>query len=135
MKALSIRQPWAWAIICAGKNIENRTRRTNFRGTIAVHASAKPRREWEFPPCTLKPPPKDKWLLGAIIGFVDLIDCVEYHRSKWYEGIRSRLRKKLSPRESLRAISCSLWWRERRARHPDMEINCLLFVRLRPCFW
>lgn len=23
--ALSIRQPWAWAILCAGKDIENRS--------------------------------------------------------------------------------------------------------------
>jgi hypothetical protein len=85
MKALSIQQPWAWAIIYAGKNVENRSRRTNFRGTFAVHASAKSRSLWAFPSRTLKPPPKDEWPLGAIIGFVDLIDCIEQHRSKWYQ--------------------------------------------------
>jgi hypothetical protein len=30
--ALSIRQPWAWLICHAGKNIENRPWRTQFRG-------------------------------------------------------------------------------------------------------
>lgn len=39
MKALSVRQPWAWAILFAGKRIENRTRSTNFRGEFLLHAS------------------------------------------------------------------------------------------------
>ena len=38
MKALSIKQPWAW-LICAGyKDIENRDWSTKFRGRIYVHA-------------------------------------------------------------------------------------------------
>ncbi len=40
-KALSIIQPWASAITYAGKDVENRTWRTNYRGPIAIHASAK----------------------------------------------------------------------------------------------
>lgn len=86
MRALSVQQPWAWAIIHGGKIIENRPRRTHIRETIAIHASAQPRREWRFPPRSLKPPPSDEWVLGAIIGFADLIGCVEEHRSKWFEG-------------------------------------------------
>jgi len=39
MKALSIRQPWAWLIIHGGKDIENRTWLTKYRGRILVHAS------------------------------------------------------------------------------------------------
>jgi hypothetical protein len=39
MKALSIRQPWAWLIIHAGKDIENREWRTSFRGPVLIHAS------------------------------------------------------------------------------------------------
>lgn len=39
MRCLSIRQPWAW-LVCAGmKRIENRTWSTDYRGTIAIHAS------------------------------------------------------------------------------------------------
>jgi hypothetical protein len=41
MKALSVRQPWAWAIIHAGKDIENWTWRTHYRGEVAIHASSK----------------------------------------------------------------------------------------------
>jgi hypothetical protein len=38
VKALSIQQPWAWAILHLGKTIENRTWGTNYRGLIVVHA-------------------------------------------------------------------------------------------------
>ena len=39
MKALSIRQPWAWLIVNGHKDIENRQWRTHFRGKIYVHAA------------------------------------------------------------------------------------------------
>jgi len=39
MKALTIRQPWAWAIFHAGKDIENRDWPTRLRGRIAIHAA------------------------------------------------------------------------------------------------
>lgn len=39
MKAISIRQPWAWAILYAGKDVENRSRRSNYRGPVLLHAS------------------------------------------------------------------------------------------------
>lgn len=39
MRALTIRQPWAWAILFAGKDIENRDWPIHFRGPIAVHAA------------------------------------------------------------------------------------------------
>lgn len=88
MKALSIKQPWAWAILHAGKNIENRPRRTNYRGTIAVHASLKLFPGWEeyYPNRALKVPPLEDLSIGAIIGFVDIVDCVEDSRSKWFLG-------------------------------------------------
>ena len=37
--ALSLRQPWAWAILYAGKRIENRTWATSYRGRIRLHAA------------------------------------------------------------------------------------------------
>ena len=49
MKALSVRQPWAWAIAAAGKDVENRTWRTDYRGLIAIHASARPDDSWQLP--------------------------------------------------------------------------------------
>ena len=39
MKALSIRQPWAWLIVNSHEDVENRTWRTRERGPVLVHAS------------------------------------------------------------------------------------------------
>ena len=39
MKAITVRQPWAWLILHAGKDIENRTWPTNERGRVLVHAA------------------------------------------------------------------------------------------------
>ncbi|MCP4687042.1 MAG: ASCH domain-containing protein, partial [Desulfobacterales bacterium] len=41
MKALSIRQPWAWLIANGYKDIENRSWRTSFRGEFLIHAGKK----------------------------------------------------------------------------------------------
>lgn len=37
--ALSIRQPWAWLILHAGKTVENRRWATSHRGPFLIHAS------------------------------------------------------------------------------------------------
>ena len=39
MKALSLRQPWAHAVLHLGKDIENRVWNTEFRGEFLIHAS------------------------------------------------------------------------------------------------
>ena len=41
MKALTVQQPWAWAIIHGGKNIENRTQLWSYRGPLAIHAGTR----------------------------------------------------------------------------------------------
>jgi hypothetical protein len=41
MKVLSVKNPWAYLIIYHGKDIENRVRKTNYRGRIAIHCSQK----------------------------------------------------------------------------------------------
>ena len=46
MKAISIQQPWAWAIIHAGMDVENRTWNTHYRGLLAIHAPAKRKSVW-----------------------------------------------------------------------------------------
>lgn len=40
MRILTVRQPWAWAIIHGGKDVENRSRNIvgDYRGPVAVHA-------------------------------------------------------------------------------------------------
>lgn len=40
MKALTVQQPWAWAIF-HGKTIENRTQQWTYRGPLAIHAGAR----------------------------------------------------------------------------------------------
>ncbi|MHA7270416.1 ASCH domain-containing protein [Arthrobacter sp. HLT1-20] len=39
MKALTVRNPWAWAIIFGGKDVENRSVRTHHIGTVAIHTA------------------------------------------------------------------------------------------------
>ena len=102
MKALSVKQPWAW-LICDGiateegkiyKNIENRTWATEIRGRIFIHASKRwdeTAMDWlrakeigthesrEFLRSLLLP-------RGAIIGEVEIIDCVKQHQSTWFTG-------------------------------------------------
>lgn len=39
MKALSLRQPWLWAVLDLGKTIENRKWNTHHRGPILLHAA------------------------------------------------------------------------------------------------
>lgn len=39
MRALTLRQPWAWLVVHGGKDIENRIWATRFRGWFLIHAS------------------------------------------------------------------------------------------------
>ena len=92
MKALSIRPPWAWAILHAGKDIENRTWKTSMRGTIAVHSSQTMSRtyyeraveEIKKTAPRAKVPPYDEMVRGAIVGLVDITDCKDQTESKWH---------------------------------------------------
>lgn len=82
MRVLTVRQPWAWAIIHGGKDVENRTRNIagSYRGPVAIHASKReePIDHWSrsairdltgvYPLFTLNSG------LGAVIGVVDLVD-------------------------------------------------------------
>lgn len=38
MRALTVQQPWAWAIVHGGKTVENRTQAWGYRGPLAIHA-------------------------------------------------------------------------------------------------
>lgn len=90
MLALSIKQPWAW-LICKGyKDIENRDWPTTVRGRFHVHASLTADR---CPPhwiLDLLPVPRIYWersdTRGAIIGEVDIVDCVTASKSPWFVG-------------------------------------------------
>src|SRR5207302_502261 len=66
MKALTVRQPWAWAIVQGKKDVENRSWRTDHRGMVAIHAGGS--REGEPLPRGEKPPPEHEFVYSAIIG-------------------------------------------------------------------
>lgn len=102
MKALSIRQPWAWAIANAGKDVENRNWNMNHRGTLAIHASKsmtmaeyhefnhffynqlgdKYHNHFTSPAL----PNFDSLVRGAVIAIVTAVDCVTSHHSPWFCG-------------------------------------------------
>jgi hypothetical protein len=42
LNVLTVKQPWAWALVCGGKRIENRSWQTPLRGWLAIHASRQP---------------------------------------------------------------------------------------------
>lgn len=47
MKVLSVRNPWSHLILRGGKDVENRTWTTNYRGRLYIHSSGD--EEWDFP--------------------------------------------------------------------------------------
>lgn len=104
-KAITVIEPWASAIVYAGKDIENRNWRTHYRGPIAIHAGCKcyddelqglqrqvrggpkktlehwirkgQRRVWEE--CDLVHP-------SHVVGIGMLVDCVDRSSSPWFSG-------------------------------------------------
>lgn len=92
MKAISVRQPWAWAIIHGGKDIENRTWATRHRGPLLIHAGKSMNRSdlermfGYLQEDGLPVPQRAELYFGGIIGVVDLLDCVEDHASPWFGG-------------------------------------------------
>jgi hypothetical protein len=38
LRAITVKNPWSWAIAFGGKNIENRPRPVSYRGPLAIHA-------------------------------------------------------------------------------------------------
>lgn len=69
MKALTISQPYAHLIISGAKTVENRSWRTNYRGRLYIHAGKS--KKW-----VRIPPDRLPLVFGAILGHVQLIDCV-----------------------------------------------------------
>lgn len=97
--AISVRQPWAWAIIHAGKDIENRTPRairymTPIRGRRGIHASrGMTREEYDDGRAFMKTlgiecPPARDLQRGGLIGSVDVLGVVAKHDSPWFQGPR-----------------------------------------------
>lgn len=107
MKTLSIRQPWAWCILYAGKDVENRTWYTDVRGRILIHASGgMTRREWEeakllahrIHPNSMFPT-MAMLSRGGIVGEVEIVDCVSQSKSPWFFGPWGFMLKNPKPRQ------------------------------------
>jgi len=99
MKAITVKQPWASLMFIDNgyepKNIENRTWKTKIRGRILIHAGAtiiRPQQcvftddQWD----NIRGDMRYKILhgdlpSGAIIGSVEIVDCVINHPSIWAE--------------------------------------------------
>jgi hypothetical protein len=106
-KAISIVEPWASAVVFAGKDIENRPKRLRYRGPIALHASQRwwpedldrkigipgqgsrvrleelilsGRRRYGLPPFDAAE------TRGHVIGLGMLVGCLERSRSPWFGG-------------------------------------------------
>ena len=91
--AISIRQPWAWAIIHAGKDVENRTWSTSFRGPVVIHAAKGMTRDENeaaagfmhfqlgiVAPLSIHLP------RGGIVGVAEITGCVNRSGSPWFFG-------------------------------------------------
>lgn len=96
MRMLTVHQPWGWAIMIGGKDVENRSWPTNYRGPLAIHTSQTydatcPRsnvlmetilRFGIGQPAELWPKNSPQ---GHVLGVVDLVDCRRDSNSPWAE--------------------------------------------------
>lgn len=108
MRVLTVRQPWAWAIVHGGKDVENRVRNIagDYRGPVAIHVAGKYAEtglnldalddacdEW----CASNGCGDHPWFkgVGDIIGVVDLVDVHQAadcwdspgYCSRWADGV------------------------------------------------
>lgn len=95
--ALSVRQPWAWAILFAGKDIENRTKHAITLGRmgpgrIALHA-AKTMLKADYAAAAafmarigVTCPPPEELVRGAIVGAITVTGTVKSDSSRWFMG-------------------------------------------------
>lgn len=95
--ALSVRQPWAWAIVAGHKPIENRSagaiRSGNMHpGRICIHAATGLKQDefqwghWRLEKHGVACPRPETLVRGAIVGVVDVVDIIDRSDSEWFGG-------------------------------------------------
>ena len=99
-KCLTVRQPFAWAIIKGAKDIENRDRSSHYIGRLYIHAGKKEMTD-RIDDCVASVAKHfavsvEEMLddyhrhvsrgLGAIIGSVHMFGCAVQHESEWFQG-------------------------------------------------
>jgi hypothetical protein len=103
MKAISVRQPWAWLIVNGHKDIENRSLRTWKRERVLIHASARMTVDdyataWAMADENgIALPAFDELERGGIVGQVEIDDCVDVDLSPWFFGPWGWVLKKAKP--------------------------------------
>lgn len=94
MKAISIRQPWAWLIVNGFKDIENRTWYTRYRGPVLIHAAKGMTRSEYQVACefvfSINPdifmPEFEELERGGIVGLATITGCTNKETSPWFFG-------------------------------------------------
>jgi hypothetical protein len=97
VKTLSVIMPWPWLIMNFGKDVENRSWRTDYRGRLLIHVSKKPAPNYleilddVFFPGINGKNTEENWskinreYCGNIVGSVELVDCIKNSKSRWAE--------------------------------------------------
>lgn len=104
MKAISIRQPWAWLIVNGFKDIENRSWDTKYRGLVLIHASTHKVTQAEYAAavevveafershrCHVDLPRRETFngsdiLRGGIVGYTHITGTIRESTSPWFFG-------------------------------------------------
>lgn len=114
MKAISIRAPWWWFILHAGKDIENRDWKHSYRGPVLIHASswwkerevrddATAARDLAGHTAAFRFPSIDTFrgdmrrLGGHIVGRAEIVGCVRSSDSPWFVGDYGFVLKNVQP--------------------------------------
>lgn len=93
--ALTLKAPWGWACMYAGKDIENRSHRrfARLRGRTAIHHSQRVSKAEYLEACEfirrvsgLEAPHYDDAAHGCVLGTVEVTNFVSYSKSRWYMG-------------------------------------------------
>ncbi len=110
MKIITIKQPWAWAIFHAGKDVENRKWLHRYRGPLGIHAakSTAPRdykiaadfiRRLGYEPPTFADL-RERGETGAILGTVDFTgtktDSDWYLGKEWDKNLTRRIKAQIA---------------------------------------
>jgi hypothetical protein len=108
--ALSVRQPWAYALVHRWKSVENRSWRNpnpglKYRGEFCIHAS-KGMTRYEYEDAAefmqglgFDVPPPAELQRGGIIGVATIVDVVKEMSSPWFFGPRGLVIENARPVE------------------------------------
>jgi hypothetical protein len=131
-KGLSIAQPWASAIAFGGKDIENRSWRSHYRGPVAIHASGTLDKKCLDYRCRrvrggekrsildwinrgregvgLEPEGPDNIISSHIIAIAMFVDVIEKSPSPWFVGDKGWVLQGIVPIEPIPWVGALGLW-------------------------